>query len=224
MFACNSVSWHRILGNINSCVTVILWFIVLLLLLMLLMCYAMNKFKLDMILLAKFAFQITYEKGKKIKEDWGSWSQEHGHKVTNNGLERCPGCGHTSWAVPVTLEGEEGNQVRGAEPNAHSCSAAPCVPWHWLWDRISHARGVLEQPSATAWSGTTAVGLSLETRDELWMLHQLNEMFKTRLDGLWAIWSMAEELDWVIFKGSCQSKPSCNSVNFLYMASPEVRW
>lgn len=39
---------------------------------MLLMCYAMNKFKLDMILLMKFAFQITYDKGKKIREDWGS--------------------------------------------------------------------------------------------------------------------------------------------------------
>lgn len=107
MFACNSVSWHRILGNINSCVTVMLWFIILLLLLMLPMCYAVNKIKLDVILLVKFALQITYDKWKKIRVVWGSWSQEHGHKVTNNGLETCPGCGHRSWAVPVMLEGEE---------------------------------------------------------------------------------------------------------------------
>lgn len=39
---------------------------------MFLMCYAMNKREINMILHVKFAFQITYDKGKKIRKEWGS--------------------------------------------------------------------------------------------------------------------------------------------------------
>lgn len=34
--------------------------------------YAMNKCKIDVILDVKFAFQITYDKGEKIRKEWGS--------------------------------------------------------------------------------------------------------------------------------------------------------
>lgn len=134
MFACNSVSWHRILRNINSRVTVMLWLIIILLLLMFLMCCAMNKCKTDMIIHVKFALQITYDKGEKIKKEWGSWSQELRHKVANNGLETCPVCGnhefrHGSWAVPVTLEGEDG-VIRWEKQCQMHITAA--------WLRVSH--------------------------------------------------------------------------------------